>query len=219
MCTSSTNTTGDYGDLPSSYGVAWHTGTGALKLGATWTADTTFAAGSDLSDDGVSFVGNFTPGLNATMRVNVQGTPLNGRWLHVWFDWNRNGVFDTEELVHDGTAVNGNNDYTVAVPADATGAVKYRVRLYDTSAAPDGISYNGAAGGEVEDGEAPLADFTMSATPASQDVCRPSNAAYTVNVGQVSTFSGSVSLAASVSPTGPTTSFSANPSPRPAPAR
>ena len=93
VCTSSTNTTGDYGDLPSSYGVAWHTGRSALKLGATWTADTTFAAGSDLSDDGVSFVGNFTPGLNATMRVNVQGTPLNGRWLHVWFDWNRNGIF------------------------------------------------------------------------------------------------------------------------------
>ena len=48
----------DYSDLPDSYGVAWHTGAGAIRLGSQWTADSSFAAdGDNTSDDGVSFIG------------------------------------------------------------------------------------------------------------------------------------------------------------------
>ena len=151
----------DFSDLASSYGVAWHTGTGALHLGPLWTADTAFGAGNDdASDDGVSFIGSFTPGQNTTVRVNVQGAPANGRWLRVWFDWNKDNVFDTGERVFDGAAVGGNNDLTVAVPAGLTTAVNLRVRLYDSAAAPallalDNGSHGAATGGEIEDGASP----------------------------------------------------------------
>ena len=163
----------DLSDLASGYGVAWHTGGGALRLGPGWTADTSFAAGADdATDDGVAFITSLQPGQPATVRVNVTGTPVNGRWLRLWLDWDGNGVFDTTEKAYDGAAVNGNNDLTVAVPLGQTNTAKYRVRLYDSAsspAAPEAIdtgSYGGATGGEVEDGTSPaplgvtLASFT-----------------------------------------------------------
>jgi hypothetical protein len=160
----------DLSDLASSYGAAWHTGNGSLKLGPTWTADSSFAAGADV-DDGVTFPGSFIHGQNATVRVNVQGTPVNGRWLRLWFDWNYNGVFDSSELVYNNSVASGNNDLTVAVPLSANSEVNYRARLYDSASAPaaseviDSASYGAAVGGEVEDDRSPsplavtLADF------------------------------------------------------------
>ncbi|MFN2166846.1 MAG: GEVED domain-containing protein, partial [Anaerolineae bacterium] len=161
ICTEASSVTADYGDLAGSYGVAWHTGDGSLRLGPTWTADTTFSAGTDV-DDGVAFLGNFTPGQNATVRVNVQGTPANGRWLRLWFDWNDNDVFDSDELVYNNSVSDGNNDLTVAVPSGTGSAVPYRARLYDSAVTPtapevvDSMSYGAAAGGEVEDDLSPV---------------------------------------------------------------
>ena len=174
ICGTTTATSADYSDLASGYGIAWHTGSGALRLGPGWTADTSFAAGADdATDDGVAFITSLQPGQPATVRVNVQGTPANGRWLRLWLDWDGNGVFDTAEKAYDGAAVNGNNDLTVAVPSGQASAAKYRVRLYDSAgapaAAPDAIdtgSFGRATGGEVEDGTSPaplgvtLASFT-----------------------------------------------------------
>jgi subtilisin-like proprotein convertase family protein len=160
VCGNVAATTGDYSDLAASYGAAWHTGSGAVRLGPTWTADTGFGPDTDI-DDGVAFIGAFTAGQPATLRVSVQGTPSSGRWLRVWFDWDNNGVFDTAEKVYDGAAVSGNNDLVVNVPPGLTGAVKYRVRLYDSASAPaapdaiDAASHGGASGGEVEDGASP----------------------------------------------------------------
>jgi hypothetical protein len=155
---SNSSTIADYSDLASTYGVAWHTGNGVLRLGATWTADTAFGPDAD-SDDGVSFVGNFTAGQPATMRVNVQGTPTSGRWLRAWFDWDDNGIFDSGEQVYNGSVNSGDNDLSIAVPAGISAAVNYRARLYDSATAPagptaiDAGSYGGATGGEVEDGK------------------------------------------------------------------
>jgi hypothetical protein len=103
--------TADYSDLAGSYGAAWHTGDGALRLGAGWTADASFAAGSDnATDDGVAFVGQFAAGQPATLRVDVRGTPANGRWLRAWLDWNNNGVFDMAEQVYNNTVAAGSSD-------------------------------------------------------------------------------------------------------------
>ena len=167
----------DLSDLASGYGVAWHTGSGALRLGPGWTADTSFAAGTDdATDDGVAFITPLQPGRPATVRVTVQGTPVNGRWLRLWFDWDGNDVFDTTDKVYDGAAINGDNDLTVAVPSGQASAVNYRVRLYDSvsapaAAAPEAIdtgSYGGATDGEVEDGtsQAPTA-VTLSGIAAA----------------------------------------------------
>ena len=152
----------DYSDLASGYGVAWHTGTGALRLGSAWTADTGFSAGSDnASDDGVSFLTALRAGQPATVRVNVQGAAAYAPWLRLWFDWNNDGIFGDEadgERVHNALAVVGDNDITVNVPSGFSQSVNYRLRLYDSSGAPlaqDTGSYGAAAGGEVEDGPTP----------------------------------------------------------------
>ena len=176
LCGNVAATSADYSDLAASYGAAWHTGSGAVRLGPGWTADSSFAAdGDSATDDGVAFVGAFTAGQPATVRVNVQGTPASGRWLRVWFDWDSSGVFDTTEKVFDGAAANGNNDLVVNVPSGLAGTVKVRVRLYDSASAPaapeaiDAASYGGASGGEVEDGASPspLA-VTLAAFSAAQ---------------------------------------------------
>ena len=54
-------------------------------------------------------------------------------------------------------------------------------------------------------------DFTLSASPQSQDICAGVDADYTVNVGQVSGFSDPVTLSASGQPAGTTAGFSVNP--------
>ncbi len=161
--------TADYSDSAASYGVAWHTGGGSLRLGSQWTADSSFSANGDTaSDDGVTFVGAFGAGQPATVRVNVQGTPAAGRWLRLWFDWDGDGAFASAERVYDAAVLGGDNDLTVSVPASATTAAPYRARLYDSAAAPAGLaaaaglaadsgSYGAASGGEVEDGLAPCA--------------------------------------------------------------
>ena len=170
-CPPGTPTTADYSDLDSTYGIAWHTGNGSLRLGATWTADTTFGAGSDDSDDGVIFYASLQPGEQATVAVDVQGTPsgANG-WLRGWFDWNYNGVFDTDELEIDQAVNVAFYNFTINVPASVSTPVTYRFRLYDSAATPmapmaiDNRSYGGTTGGEVEDGASP--------TPTSVRIAR-----------------------------------------------
>jgi hypothetical protein len=150
----------DYSDLDHSYGVAWHTGDGALRLGADWTLDSAFAPPGfdDLSDDGISFPSGFDPGQTNTVRVNVQGTPVNGIWLRMWFDFNGDGIFGDlaeGELAYNGALVSGDNDIPVAVPGGAVSPLYFRARLYDSAAQPlrDVNSWGGTDGGEVEDNE------------------------------------------------------------------
>jgi len=88
--------------------------------------------------------------------VNVQGTPTNGRWLRLWFDWNGDGILSDQaegEQVYNAAVNDGDNDITVSVPGDAVLPVHYRARLYDSASSPlrDTGSWGGATGGEVED--------------------------------------------------------------------
>ncbi len=88
--------------------------------------------------------------------MNVQGTPTNGRWLRLWFDWNGDGIFGDQaegEQVYNAAVNDGDNDITVNVPGDAVSPVYYRARLYDSAGnrLRDAGSWGGAAGGEVED--------------------------------------------------------------------
>ncbi|MBN1139662.1 MAG: proprotein convertase P-domain-containing protein [Anaerolineae bacterium] len=166
LCGAPSSASADYSDLDSSYGIAWHTGDGALRLGLDWDADASFALGDDDDSDNdgaVTFPNGFVAGQQSTVRVNVQGTATNGRWLRLWFDWNRDGIFgdwDDGELEYDGAVAAGDTDILVDVPAGPTELVSYRARLYDSATAPEGGveardagSYGGASGGEVEDGQ------------------------------------------------------------------
>ncbi|MBK8987107.1 MAG: hypothetical protein IPM39_13690 [Chloroflexi bacterium] len=58
-------------------------------------------------------------------------------------------------------------------------------------------------------------DFTLSATPASQDVCAATDAVYNVTVGQVQSYTDPVTLSASGNPAGTTATFSLNGQPAP----
>jgi subtilisin-like proprotein convertase family protein len=167
MCGTVSAVDGDYSDLAHSYGVAWHTGDGTLRLGTAWTLDTAFAppGRDDASDDGITFPYGLVPGRPNTVRVNVQGTAANGRWLALWFDWNGDGIFGDQaegERVYNAAVTGGNSNILVSVPGTAASPVHYRVRLYDSAGAPlrDVASWGGADGGEVEDGAAVLTEPT-----------------------------------------------------------
>ncbi len=69
----------DYSDLATGYGVAWHTGDGALRLGNNWTADTSFTPGhDDGNDDGITQTGGqWETGNIVTLNATITG----GEWL------------------------------------------------------------------------------------------------------------------------------------------
>jgi hypothetical protein len=54
-------------------------------------------------------------------------------------------------------------------------------------------------------------DFTLSASPDSQDICLSNDATYTISVGETGNFEQSVTLSASGNPDGTTLNFSVNP--------
>jgi extracellular elastinolytic metalloproteinase len=165
ICTSAP-ITADYSDLPLGYGVAWHTGTGALRLGSSWTADSTFlAAGDDASDDGITREDEWVPGNPATLGVTVGGTGASP-WLAGWVDWNNNGVFETPgERIVDQAVTLGANSVVFSVPLSyVTGAsVQARFRLFDSE--PFGPLSNAAATGAAANGE--VEDYAYAFTPTA----------------------------------------------------
>jgi len=149
----------DAGDLPVSYGQAWHLQLpgSSLRLGATWTDDDSAggAVGSDdSSDDGVRF-GAFIAGQTHPVTVTVEGTALTGRWLSAWFDWDSDGAFSADERVFDQGVSSGANVLPLAVPSGLAQAVAYRFRLCDSAPMPATDPTGGAGGGEVEDNASP----------------------------------------------------------------
>ena len=151
----------DFSDLAVSYGTAWHTGGGALRLGTTWTADGTFGVDTDnATDDGiVRLAGAWIPGATVTIRATVTRTAgAAPAWLSCWMDWDNNGVFAaaSERAINTAVVV-GNNDIALTVPLSATfgTALSSRCRLYDSPTEPFGPLVTGptgaGVGGEIED--------------------------------------------------------------------
>ncbi len=150
----------DYSDLTSSYGVAWHGGNGALRLGSAWTADSSFAPGNDngSGDDGVFRNDSWVAGSPASLTITVTG---GTGYLAGWFDWNSNGVFEVTEKAVGQAVVAGTQTINFTVGAAfnpvVNNTVNGRFRLYAAEPlsprAPDGseIPTGPAATGEVED--------------------------------------------------------------------
>lgn len=157
--------TTDFSDLSSSYGVAWHIGNGAVRLGSAWTNDTNYAASNDNgSDDGVLIgagsgpAGQWQDGVNGgSLDVTITGT--GSGCLYAWIDWNNDGVFSptgAEYIIQSATTGSGNYAFDVPAgtfqvpPGSSTPPQNYslRVRLYGACASgPTGAGF----GGEVED--------------------------------------------------------------------
>ena len=161
VCVSYPPVVADYSDLVASYGVAWHTGSGSLKLGNQRDTDASFDPSSDdATDDGVSVNPNYLwePGASVVVNVTTNGGTAS-RYLAVWFDWNDDGDFaDPSEEAISQQAYEGINNITFVIPTDAgyasNRAVYARFRLYESE--PPGtlgteMPWGGADGGEVED--------------------------------------------------------------------
>ncbi len=166
--------TADWGDMASSYGLAWHTGSGQIRLGDNWTADSGSILDDDNdSDDGIRMgvgsgpAGQWQPGVNGgSLDITVTGAG-NG-CLYGWIDWNEDGRFaDPSERVIDAQT-GGSGNYAFTVPADEflppgtpninpNQVYNVRVRLYGAcSSGPTGPG----EGGEVE-------DYTVTFTPTA----------------------------------------------------
>ncbi len=150
----------DFSDLASSYGVAWHAGSGSLKLGSAWTSDSTFAlAQDDPNDDGVvRSASAWTPGTTSgSVDVTVAGCGAPPCYLNAWVDWNADGDFtDTDEQILTDIAVSTGGPTTLSgftIPAVVAcygggGPCNARFRLTSASGTTEiGL----AADGEVSD--------------------------------------------------------------------
>jgi hypothetical protein len=157
----------DFSDAASSYGVAFHAGEGALRIGSDWDSDTNSAtAQDDDTDDGITFDSPLKAGDPFTMTVDVVGAAADGVWVAAWFDWNGDGDFgDAGEATFDQAGSVTELVLNAAVPADALmgDRVTYRVRVYDSGADPMAQAIGSTSNGEVTDGTAEAVSTTPTA--------------------------------------------------------
>ena len=170
----------DYGDAPNSYGTllasdgARH-GIDGVKLGTLRDAEAdgqpnAAATGDGADEDGVVLPTTLVARLGSKITVTASGS---GR-LDAWIDFNRNGVFDTNEKIADGVnVVAGANALNVAVPANVVAGASYaRFRVSSTGGlAPTGA----AANGEVEDYAVTLANPPLGFIGVVDDPENPGN--------------------------------------------
>lgn len=153
----------DFGDAPISYGTrasekgASHYVNGQVYLGEFVDAENRAFPGPDESDDtkdgsddedGIQFLTDISVGELAVMNVSTQGSGF----LNVWIDYNRDGVFGSnEQVVTDMGNPGSSRMLSIDVPASAsTGTTWLRARFSSEA----GLSATGAAiDGEVEDYE------------------------------------------------------------------
>jgi hypothetical protein len=100
-------------------------------------------------------------------------------------------------------------------PASVTGSGASTLTITTSASTPTGTStltLTGTSGSLVHTTTVslvvnPVPDFSISATPSSQTVIAGNNTTYTVNIGAINGFSGSVSLTASGLPSGATANY------------
>lgn len=139
------------------YGLAWHTGDGAVRLGSLWSADNSTA-----DNDGVAPTPNFLWSDAGGGSVDVTVTGADG-WVTGWIDWNNDGDFAdggeqvfTNLNVPAGTTVT--QSFSIPVPVGSQ-TFNARFRVYPgpqtllAALQPDAppSPVGGASGGEVED--------------------------------------------------------------------
>ncbi|MEI2693055.1 MAG: hypothetical protein V9H69_26385 [Anaerolineae bacterium] len=112
-----------------------------------------------------------------------------------------------------GSADNANNYEAVFLPTGTSGALQ--ITITAANIAGDGVPNNA----DPTDQDFALvcyncaqnADFTLLATPPSQDICTPSNAVYNVAVGSILGYNDPVTLSASGHPAGTTAGLQRQP--------
>lgn len=159
----------DFGDAPSSYGVASHGFVDGLILGTAWDAEqasqfSATATGDDENgnldvtgaviddEDGVILSRPLVAGsTNNRITVTAQNATGNQAYLHGWVDFNQDGDFGDagEHIISNAPVSNGSNTVTFSAPAGSLlGETVARFRYSNSQ----NLSATGsAASGEVED--------------------------------------------------------------------
>ncbi len=152
----------DFGDAPDSYGTTLanngprHLITAINYLGTNADEESDgypYPLSDDThntdDEDGITFPTGFELGEQTIIIAELNGT-APAAYLNAWVDWDRNGSFDSDELIIDDyTLATGNNSITITVPLEASpGDTWARFRVSDiTDLPPTG----GVDNGEVED--------------------------------------------------------------------
>lgn len=177
----------DYGDAPSSYGVACSTPNAMLRIGSTTPTVAPFVqcntglANCDAADN---FLNPLTPIDLANSQyiwtVPVSNTTGSSATLAGWIDFNQNGTFDASELAS-ATVTSGSTAVTITwnipITATAVTATTYvRLRIIPSTTAGD-IQSTGnfpllSSIGEVE-------DYAVSIIES--DVCAPGTSFYVID--------------------------------------
>ncbi|WP_386066183.1 S8 family serine peptidase [Tahibacter sp. UC22_41] len=184
-----------------------HDSTGGLATGGQDTHSLTVTAGTPLNvtlawTDAAAAVGA-NPALVNALRLEVVAP--NG---DVWTQKLPSGVNVSNANPTQSTATtnydNRNNVHRISFASPAAGTYQVRVRGINVPSGPQ--KYALAATGNFQ----PVAgtpDFTLSAGPASVDVCAGSNASYTVGAESLNGFAGSVALSVTGLPGSATGTF------------
>ncbi len=127
-----------------------------FSLGTTVTPDADAKLPDADEDDGVRVLDGVQAGFTANVEIIVNNPDNRVFFVDAWFDWNADGVFDSDEVVRYGAPGTGRiplqsgaNVVAVNVPADAaTEEIYARFRLSEDS---DLGPLGNADSGEVED--------------------------------------------------------------------
>jgi len=143
----------DFSDLPESYGIAYHTGGGVLRIGSGWDALNDTSNGADnATDDGVSIITTpWIPNQEASVAITTNAPG----YLAAWFDWDNNGTFDAGELTISQAITEAGVHtitFTIGAAFDPASNQFYNARFRFYADEPTTLSPTGEGeGGEVED--------------------------------------------------------------------
>ncbi|MFZ2486675.1 MAG: S8 family serine peptidase, partial [Anaerolineae bacterium] len=177
------------------------------NTGETWTWDGAVADPSKplrivmVYTDAAGAIGTSPQVNNLNLSATVNATTYLGNRFSG--QWSTTG----------GSADAANNYEAIFLPAGTSGSLHLSIAA--ANIAGDGVPNSG----DTTDQDFALVcyncaqepDFTLLVTPASLNVCAPSNAVYTVNIGNVLGYTDPVTLSVSGQPAGTTTNFSTNP--------
>ncbi len=144
--------TTDYGDAPDSYGTTLFSngarhGISNIYLGSSITTEHNANVYPKTDqDDGITFVTPLLAGSDSLIQVKATGAG----YLNIWGDWNRDGIFSSEEkLISDKYMDNTTEVFLVNTPTSALNGFTWtRARFTSITSI---VASGGVANGEVED--------------------------------------------------------------------
>src|SRR5436305_1644811 len=177
----------------------WHTRIGTFKVaGCGSTATPDFTVSASPASQTVTAGGTTSYTATATATNGYSGT----------VNWSVSGLpSGTTGTFNPASSTPTASSTLTVVTNSSTTAGSYPL----TITASDGTLTHTTQVTLVVQAQAPATDFTISATPSSRTVSRGASTTYTVTIGAVNGFNGSVSLSVAGLPTKGTASFSPNP--------